>query len=189
MPMKTGMWTFLRHIRQRGNSLSAYNPEDTTRQAELDDALKALVLKPVGDLFTVADPKVDEASFKTSRFEDLLGKREEDGFWGYACGDVIEAIAGLSDKTEAGHKLLCAGKGTHDSRDALKCLFGGCGTPSPYTELTYSWNYNWTVEFPSIAQWLVKLGDNVLTCVNCSFTISSLKFSGKIVVWSSQGSI
>ncbi|KPM44183.1 hypothetical protein AK830_g2321 [Neonectria ditissima] len=217
------------HVDENGNvdvpapeqeelTVSAYNPEDTARQAELEDALQALGLKPVDDLFAAADAKVTEASSTTcpnvkrgvpplkktvtrsrvtsrfmdaaGRFENLLNKRGDDGFWDYACGDVVEALAGLSEATEAGQQLLCAGKSLYDSRDALKCIFGGCGNVVSYTELTYTWNYEWIVKFPSISQWLQMLNDNnVLSCVDCSFKISSLKFSGKIVVWSTQGTI
>ena len=46
----------------------------------------------------------------------------------------------------------------------------------------------WQLNFPSVASWLTKQGDNkVLSCVDCGFSISSITFSGKIVVDVKEG--
>jgi len=79
----------------------------------------------------------------------------------------------------------------YDSRDAFKCLFGGCKTTTIVTTTsTYDFEYAWKIDFPSIQGWLTMTGPNkVLTCVNCGFSVSNIAFSGKIVVAITEGVI
>ncbi|CAM1511816.1 Fc.00g093290.m01.CDS01 [Cosmosporella sp. VM-42] len=127
-----------------------------------------------------------------NRFDTFLAERDltKRDAWDYICHDAVEAVMGVSETAEAGHKALCAGKNLYDSWDGIKCVFGGCGPTVLYETLTYTWNYEWILTFPSISTWLIKAGDaNQLNCVDCSFKMSSIKFHGQIVVIKAQGQI
>ncbi|KAM5345849.1 hypothetical protein ACJ41O_011710 [Fusarium nematophilum] len=124
------------------------------------------------------------------RLDNYLSKREDKDGWDYACDDLVGEFLGLFDVVGDVHEAVCTGKDIYDNRDAFKCIFGGCGYTIKYEEWTYTWEYEWRVTFPSISQWLRKIGEsNVLSCVDCSMKLSSLRFTGKIIVWLIQGRV
>ncbi|KAF4332483.1 kelch domain protein [Fusarium beomiforme] len=130
----------------------------------------------------------------TSRFaqaarklDNYLAKR--DG-WDYACNEALGEFLGLFGDIGTTHELVCSGKDMWDSRDAFVCLFGGCGRTIKYEEWTYTWNYEWVVDFPSISEWIAQPGDgSALRCIDCSMKLTSLKFTGTIVVWLVDGQV
>lgn len=139
---------------------------------------------------TRAPKRRHEARFLTGahRLEQRLSKRD---FWDVACNDATEAVLGVSDTLGTARQALCLGKSIYDARDAFKCIFGGCGPTILYEDFTYTWHYEWKVLFPSIASALVWTtdGSRKLSCVDCSFNLSSLKFTGTIIVRQASGRI
>ncbi|KAK1764282.1 kelch domain-containing protein [Phialemonium atrogriseum] len=123
----------------------------------------------------------------------MLKARDDNKGWSTSCDDMVTGILGTF--TDLGGKTLqavCGGKSLADNRDAFKCLFGGCQTPQYVVtqETTYDFTYEWQLNFPSVASWLTKVGDNrVLSCVNCGFSISSITFGGKIIVNVKEGDL
>ncbi|KAH6949080.1 hypothetical protein DER45DRAFT_624307 [Fusarium avenaceum] len=121
------------------------------------------------------------------RLDNYLAKR--DG-WDYACNEMLGEFMGVLGDVGTAHELVCSGKDMWDTRDAFVCMFGGCGPTVKYEEWTYTWNYEWVVDFPTISEWLVQPGDgSSLRCLDCSMKLTSLKFTGTIVVWLIDGKV
>ncbi|KAH0433894.1 kelch domain-containing protein [Colletotrichum camelliae] len=119
-----------------------------------------------------------------------LEARETDG-WDIACDDTVTELVGHLPGGGA-LELVCAGKSLYDNRDAIKCLFGGCKTTTYITTktTTYDFNYSWTMNFPTISQVLkYGPGSKALSCVNCGFSVTSISFTGKIIVVVTNGNL
>ncbi|KAM0229736.1 hypothetical protein ACHAPO_009810 [Fusarium lateritium] len=128
------------------------------------------------------------------RFAQAAGKLEKylakrDG-WDYGCNEALGEFLGVFGDVGTAHELVCSGKDMWDSRDAFVCLFGGCGPTVKYEEWTYTWNYEWVVDFPTISEWIAQPGDgSSVRCLDCSMKLTSLKFTGTIVVWLVDGKV
>ena len=203
---------------------ASYNPDDSSRQQELEDVFQSFGLSSPSALASKASAGLNgiceapTAVVKRSLSQSLPRRRQENGTrarvrrarryaqvlgrmltarddkaWSTSCDDIVTGILGTF--TNLGGQTLqtiCNGKNLYDNRDAFKCLFGGCQTPlyAVTEETTYDFTYEWQLNFPTVASWLTKQGDNkVLSCVNYGFSISSITFSGKIIVHVKEGTL
>lgn len=116
--------------------------------------------------------------------------------WEIGCNEVFGAVVeALDEDAGALLELICKLKELYDSvhdayeqRDAIKCALNGCVfqlPPSTYWDYTYSWNAKYTIPPQTLASSTV----GTISCVDCSLTVSEIKFQGRVMIVLSTGEI
>lgn len=182
-----------------------YQPDNTTLQNALADALDAAGLDSPEDLIAQArdslggscgasngsgsnstSTNATEASAPQKR--NLYRRFGWDDAWDIGCSDLVGAFTG--DVGEA----VCDAKDVYDSRDAIACLFSSCYTQvsnPPPPSYMYDFLYSWTASFffPRNSAVVSFSDGSALNCIDCSYTISELKIQGKITAVLATGEI
>lgn len=120
-----------------------------------------------------------------------------DDFKDLACGDLVGSILGeVSEGAGGALEAGCEASDAYENRNAIKCLFTGCYTSSssisyytPPPATKYNFDYSWRVTYPALQQPLQAQKGKILSCENCGFSISSIQFSGQIVINMTAGVI
>ncbi|KAL2845880.1 hypothetical protein BJY01DRAFT_247487 [Aspergillus pseudoustus] len=154
-----------------------------------------------------ASPVLRNRSRATSRSPNprsLLLRRDGDvddkSWWEYlwdiGCNDIFGAIIGAFSE-EAGDmiELICKLKDLYDSveeayenRDAIKCVLQTCYIEQVVAQY-WDYTYAWKVDASIPAQNLVTSSRGTISCVDCSLSVSELKFVGRVRIATQSGAV
>ncbi|KAH8804446.1 hypothetical protein F5884DRAFT_901629 [Xylogone sp. PMI_703] len=126
-----------------------------------------------------------------------LSKRDDDigdeGWWKYlwdvGCNDIFDEILGAIDE-EVGEiaELICDLKEFYDdvdeaykNRDAIKCVLTECYINIPTSEY-WDFTSSWTADFEVPPQPLASGPTGTVSCVDCSLSVTEVKFQGRVMV-------
>jgi hypothetical protein len=112
-----------------------------------------------------------------------------DDLWDVVCDDDVDEIIGaFNEDLEAYIDLVCALKEIYDdvtwaynNRAAITCVLTGCYLNVPVSEY---WQFSdiWDASFDVPPQTLARGSTGMISCVDCSLTISSFQIDGKVTV-------
>jgi hypothetical protein len=180
--------------------ISPYDPDNSTAQAELEDLLQSMGLRPLSTLVDIASngirgicpPPAAVGAPSKMRRRDMslethpLSRRS----WWDITKDIAKDIfcdehSVWGDLVEAGCELL----DIEETIDAAKCVVNQCYRPktvityyTPPPATIYNFDYSWSITFPSIKQTVLSTRNTEVGCVNCGFSISNLRFEGEIII-------
>ncbi|KAL3484555.1 hypothetical protein BJX62DRAFT_218618 [Aspergillus germanicus] len=116
--------------------------------------------------------------------------------WDIGCNDILGAIIGAFSE-EAGNmiELICKLKELYDSveeayenRDAIKCVLDTCYIEQVVAQY-WDYEYAWKVDASVPAQDLVSSSRGTVSCVDCSLSVSDLRFVGRVRIATQTGAV
>jgi hypothetical protein len=119
-----------------------------------------------------------------------------DDVWDVMCDDTVDDIIGIFDEDLEDYiELVCDLKEIYDdvtwaynNRAAIKCVLTGCYMNVPVSEY-WQFTESWYADFDVPPQTLAQGSTGTISCVDCSLTVSSLQFDGKVTVSLTDGSL